>query len=161
MGHADGTVRQQTLGPRRHNKDMNDKDTRHTSERDIAALFERWNRSLQTGDPGEVVANYAERSILLPTVSDRPRLTPAEKEDYFRHFLADRPSGAIDLRQIDIGGDMAVDSGLYTFTFARTGRAVRGRYSFVYRWDGSQWLIVSHHSSMMPEGQGAPAGATT
>ncbi|MEI6633189.1 MAG: SgcJ/EcaC family oxidoreductase [Chlamydiota bacterium] len=121
------------------------------SEVEIAALFDRWNQSLQTGDPSKVVANYAERSILLPTVSNKPRLTPAEKEDYFRHFLEKRPSGKIDLRQIEIGCNMAVDSGLYTFTFAKTGEVVNGRYSFTYRWDGSKWLIISHHSSAMPE----------
>ena len=49
-----------------------------TSEKEIASLFDRWNQSLQTGDPHKVVANYAERSILLPTVSNKPRLTPAE-----------------------------------------------------------------------------------
>lgn len=124
---------------------------RSTSEAEIAALFDRWNQSLQTGDPHKVVANYAERSILLPTVSNKPRLTPTEREDYFHHFLAKRPSGKIDLRQIDISGDMAVDSGLYTFTFAETGEVVSGRYTFVYKWDGEQWLIISHHSSVMPE----------
>jgi len=124
---------------------------RPVNEADIAALFDRWNTSLQTGDPRAVVANYAERSILLPTVSNRPRLTPAEKEDYFHHFLEKSPAGRIDLRHIDISGDMAVDSGLYTFTFAKTGEEVHGRYSFAYKWDGTQWLIISHHSSMMPE----------
>jgi hypothetical protein len=37
------------------------------TESEIAALFDRWNQSLQTGDPHKVAANYAERSILLPT----------------------------------------------------------------------------------------------
>lgn len=122
-----------------------------TSEAEIAALFDRWNRSLQTGDPHKVVANYAERSILLPTVSNKPRLTPAEKEDYFRHFLENRPSGTIDLRFIELGCNTAFDAGLYTFTFARTGESVSGRYTYTYRWNGSEWLITSHHSSAMPE----------
>lgn len=122
-----------------------------TSEQEIATLFDRWNKSLQTGDPHKVVANYAERSILLPTVSNKPRLTPAEKEDYFHHFLENRPSGKIDLRFVEIGCNTAVDAGLYTFTFAKTGAVASGRYSYTYRWDGSQWLITSHHSSVMPE----------
>jgi len=122
-----------------------------TSKQEIAALFDRWNQSLQTGDPHKVVANYAARSILLPTVSNKPRLTPEEKEDYFHHFLEDRPSGKIDLRSIELGCNSAVDAGLYTFTFAKTGAMVSGRYSFTYRWDGTQWLITSHHSSAMPE----------
>jgi len=122
-----------------------------TSEQEIAALFDRWNQSLQTGDPHKVVANYAERSILLPTVSNQPRLTPAEKEDYFRHFLPDRPSGKIDFRLVELGCNSAVDAGLYTFTFARTGAVVKARYTYTYHWDGAQWLITSHHSSAMPE----------
>jgi len=121
------------------------------SEQEIASLFDRWNLSLQSGNPQKVVANYAEQSILLPTVSNTPRLTPEEKVDYFHHFLKDRPTGEITLRQIQCGCNMAVDSGLYTFTFARTGNRVTARYSFTYRWDGRQWLIVSHHSSGMPE----------
>jgi uncharacterized protein (TIGR02246 family) len=122
-----------------------------TTEQEIASLFDRWNQSLQTGDPHKVVANYAERSILLPTVSNKPRLTPAEKEDYFHHFLENRPSGKIDLRFVEIGCNTAVDAGLYTFTFAKTRAVVSGRYSYTYRWDGSKWLITSHHSSVMPE----------
>jgi uncharacterized protein (TIGR02246 family) len=121
------------------------------TEQEIASLFDRWNQSLQTGDPHKVVGNYAERSILLPTVSNKPRLSPAEKEDYFQHFLEDRPSGKIDLRFVEIGCNTAVDAGLYTFTFAKTGAVVSGRYSYTYRWDGSKWLITSHHSSVMPE----------
>ncbi|MBW1784040.1 MAG: DUF4440 domain-containing protein [Deltaproteobacteria bacterium] len=124
---------------------------RPTIESEIAAPFDRWNQSLQTGDPRNVVANYAERSILLPTVSNKPRLTPAEKADYFHHFLENRPSGKIDLRFIEIGCNTAVGAGLYTLTFAKTGEKVSGRYSFTYRWDGSKWLITSHHSSLMPE----------
>jgi hypothetical protein len=121
------------------------------SEKEIASLFDRWNESLKTGDPHKVVANYAERSILLPTVSNKPRLTPAEKEDYFKYFLEDRPSGKIDQRFVEIDCNSAIDAGLYTFTFAKTGAVVSGRYSYTYHWDGSKWLITSHHSSAMPE----------
>ena len=123
------------------------------TEAEVASLFDRWNRSLLTGDPHKVVANYAERSILLPTVSNKPRLTAAEKEDYFHHFLENRPSGKIDLRYVELGCNTAVDAGLYTFAFARTGASVSGRYSFTYRWNGSDWLITSHHSSAQPEGE--------
>jgi uncharacterized protein (TIGR02246 family) len=121
------------------------------SQQEIASLFDRWNQSLQTGDPRQVVANYAERSILLPTVSNQPRLTPAEKEDYFHHFLANRPSGQINMRTIFLGCNAAVDAGLYTFNFGATNTSVRARYTYTYAWDGSQWRITSHHSSAMPE----------
>jgi uncharacterized protein (TIGR02246 family) len=121
------------------------------NEREIAALFDRWNRSLQTGDPHEVVANYDERSILLPTVSNKPRLTEAEKEDYFHHFLENKPVGTIDSRVIQIGCNTAFDAGLYTFRFGTTGAQVKARYTYTYKWNGRDWLITSHHSSAMPE----------
>lgn len=85
------------------------------------------------------------------TVSNKARLTPAEKDDYFHHFLENKPSGKIDQRFIEIGCNTALDAGLYTFTFAKTGAKVSGRYSYTYKWDGKQWLITHHHSSMMPE----------
>ena len=122
-----------------------------TSEQQIAALFDRWNSSLQTGDPHKVVANYAVQSILLPTVSNKPRISPEEKEDYFHHFLENKPNGRIDFRVIQVNCNTAVDAGLYTFTFAKTGTQVKARYSYTYKWDGKQWLITSHHSSAMPE----------
>lgn len=122
-----------------------------TSEQEISALFDRWNRSLQTGDPHKVVANYAERSVLLPTVSNKPRVTADEKEDYFHHFLENKPVGKIDWRMIEIDCNTAVDAGLYTFTFGATGKQVKARYTYTYKWDGQQWLITSHHSSAMPE----------
>jgi len=145
-GCASNPVEQTASAPSAHTVSC-----KPTTKAEIAALFDRWNRSLQTGDPDKVVANYATRSILLPTLSNKPRLTPAEKEDYFHHFLEDGPSGKIDFRFIDIGCNSALDSGLYTFKFARTGKSVNGRYTFTYHWNGSKWLITSHHSSLMPE----------
>lgn len=127
-----------------------------TTEQEIAGLFDRWNQALASGDAKKVVAYYASRSILLPTVSNKPRLTPEEKEDYFHHFLENQPSGKIDMRHIQIGCNTALDAGLYTFTYAKNGKAISGRYSFTYHWDGKDWLITSHHSSAMPEKTPAP-----
>jgi uncharacterized protein (TIGR02246 family) len=141
-------------GPRDYHTPSTER-CKDTSEMEIAALFERWNASLRTGDPQQVVANYAQRSILLPTVSNKPRLTPEEKMDYFQHFLENRPTGTIDMRFVEIGCNTAVDAGLYSFTFGATGQVVHARYSYTYRWypeaDGGKWLITSHHSSAMPE----------
>ncbi len=123
---------------------------------EIAALFDRWNASLRTGDPKKVVAHYAPGSVLLPTVSNRARFTAAEKEAYFAHFLQRRPEGRIDDRVIDVDCNSATDSGLYTFRFA-DGTQVRARYTFSYKRVDGEWLIASHHSSGMPEQSGSGA----
>lgn len=62
----------------------------------VAALFERWNKSLLTGDPAKVVANCAPDAVLLPTLSKKVRYTQKEREDYFRGFLKKKPVGHID-----------------------------------------------------------------
>src|SRR5260221_2185947 len=108
---------------------------RAASEKQIAALFERWNSSLQTGDPKKVVANYSARSILLPTVSNKPRLTAEEKEDYFEHFLQSKPVGTIDSRIIEIDCNSAIDAGLYTCKFSDRSD-VKARFNFAYKCDG-------------------------
>ena len=122
------------------------------TEAAVAGLFDRWNASLATLDSDAVVANYAEDAVLLPTVSNQPRFTQAEREDYFDHFLEGHPQGEILERRIQLGCGMAVDSGLYRFTFS-DGRQVTARYSYAYRHNDGEWLIVSHHSSALPESE--------
>lgn len=116
----------------------------------ISALFDRWNRSLATLDPEQVVANYAQDAVLLPTVSNKPRTNHAEIRDYFVHFLEKKPQGRIDRRVLKIGCNVAQDVGLYTFRF-KDGSEVSARYSYVYEYRDGQWLTAHHHSSAMPE----------
>jgi len=121
-----------------------------TNEKQIAALFDRWNDSLRTLDADKVVANYASDGVLLPTVSNEPRTNPAEIRDYFVKFLKSEPQGKIDRRIIKIGCNLAQDVGTYTFKF-KDGQTVNARYTYVYEWENGQWLIAHHHSSAMPE----------
>lgn len=121
-----------------------------TDDKQIAALFDRWNDSLRTLDPDQVVANYASDGVLLPTVSDTPRTNPAEIRDYFVKFLKSTPQGQIDRRIIKIGCNVAQDVGTYTFTL-KGGMKVHARYTYVYEWQNGRWLIAHHHSSAMPE----------
>lgn len=132
---------------------------RSVTDDEVAALFDRWNNALKTGKPANVVATYAKDSVLLPTLSDKVRYSPAEKEDYFVHFLEKSPVGEINERHIQIGCNTAFDAGVYTFTFGKTGEKATGRYSYTYKWDGKDWLITSHHSSLMPEAQAAKTAA--
>jgi uncharacterized protein (TIGR02246 family) len=126
----------------------------------VAALFDRWNASLQTKNPEEVVKNYAEDAVLLPTVSNKPRTTPKEIADYFEHFVQKSPKGVINTRTIHLGCNDAYDVGTYTFVLTgadgKTSQ-VAARYSFLYELRDGKWLIVHHHSSAMPE----PAQALT
>ena len=120
------------------------------SQNDITALFDQWNAAIQTGDPKTVAALYESNGILLPTLSNKVRHNHEEIEDYFVRFLANGPVGKIDEGNIRTFGEMAINSGIYTFSF-KDGTSVSARFTFVYRWNGQRWMIVEHHSSAMPE----------
>lgn len=123
-------------------------------EADIARLFDVWAVTLRTGSPQEMAALYAEDGVLLPTVSNQAHTTPEAIAHYFEKFQAMRPRGVINERHIKVlGRAAAVDSGIYTFDIVRDGRAdfIVARYSFVYEKRNGHWLIVSHHSSAMPQ----------
>ena len=116
----------------------------------VESLFDRWNESLKSGDAGKVAGNYLSDAVLLPTVSNKVRLTDAERIDYFEHFLEKKPVGTIESRTIRTGCNKAIDSGVYSFKFS-DNTIVKARYTFTYAWDGQDWKISSHHSSAMPE----------
>lgn len=122
-------------------------------ESEITQLFDRWNESLKTKNPDNVVANYAADAVLLPTLSNKPRTNHAEMRDYFVHFLEKSPVGKIDMRVVKIGCNFAIDTGLYTFTVkaGEETKTVPARYTFTYEFQDGKWLISSHHSSAMPE----------
>lgn len=129
----------------------------NATETDIAALFDKWNDALQTGNPEEVNARYADTAVLLPTLSNTPRTDSAGRIAYFEDFLLKKPFGTILTRTIKINCDDAVDTGTYNFdlTDSKTGKvtATPARYTYTYAPVGPNgtWVITSHHSSAMPE----------
>lgn len=120
------------------------------SDGEITLLFDEWNSALKTGEPKNVTALYESNAVLLPTLSNKVRHNREEIEDYFVHFLDKGPQGKIDEANVRVHGEIAINSGVYTFTF-KDGAVVQARFTFVYRRNGDRWLIAEHHSSQMPE----------
>ena len=127
----------------------------NVKDREIAGLFDRWNSALQTGNVQSVVDLYAPDAVLQPTVSNQVRTTTDQIKDYFDHFMALKPVGQINYREIrQLGSNVAMDSGVYTFSLTEASgkiRQVQARYTFVYEQVDGQWKILNHHSSAMPE----------
>jgi uncharacterized protein (TIGR02246 family) len=125
-----------------------------TTEAEILAVFQEWHQAVHTGNPAVVPPLYAPHAILLPTLSNRVRRTTAEIQDYFVQFLQDgeRVKTDVELLETDIKiyGDIAMNSGIYLFTF-NDGTKIPARFTFVYERIDGRWLIITHHSSGMPE----------
>jgi uncharacterized protein (TIGR02246 family) len=122
----------------------------------IENLFVNWNNALQQSDPKNpdaVVNLYATDAVLLPTVETGPYTTHEQIAGYFKHFLVNKPSGTIDRRTIYTGCNVAFDVGLYTFNYGVQPKSpTAARYTYIYKYVNSEWLIAHHHSSVWPPG---------
>lgn len=124
------------------------------TEAQIDALFDRWNAAVETGDPEKVASLYAPDAVLLPTLSPEIRTDHDGLVDYFEHFLAKNPSGERTESVIEVlDQTTAIDTGLYRFTFTAADGSqtfADARYTFVYEKRNGKWLIINHHSSLVP-----------
>jgi hypothetical protein len=103
----------------------------------------------------DVMALYAPNAVLLATVSEQIRDEPQELRDYFNFFTKLSKLSASDYKPtIRVYDDMAINSGYYTFSFETAPgvtKQVPARYTFVYQKVNDKWMIVEHHSSVIPE----------
>ena len=121
---------------------------------EVAKWFDQWNLSLATLNADRVTQRYWQDAVLLPTLSNTPRTTTAMVKEYFEHFLAKHPRARIDTRTLQLGCNLAIDMGTYTFALLdEQGKSseAAGRSTFVYQYRGGAWKILHHHSSAMPE----------
>jgi uncharacterized protein (TIGR02246 family) len=126
-----------------------------------AAWFDQWNLALASLDPDRVARHYWQDAVLLPTLSNTARNTPATVREYFAHFLEKHPRGRIDTHTLHLSCNLVIDMGTYTFALmdgaGRTSE-LTARYTFVYAYRGGAWKILHHHSSAMPETADAGIG---
>ena len=121
---------------------------------DVAAATQAWIDAMTSHDPERVVALYDPEAVLWGTRSPTLRDTPATVRDYFNTLKTVPPSYKAVLveQRIRIYGDIAINTGSYTFSEERDGKPIvrPARFSFVYRNRDGHWLIVDHHSSAVP-----------
>lgn len=121
----------------------------------VESLFAQFNAAWATKDPAKVTALFTKEPVLLATVANDPRTTPAAVNDYFVGFLKNSPVGVINSSTTEVDCKTASRVGTWTVTLTdpNTGAKtdVKARYSFIYRYEGGAWKIDHLHSSMMPQ----------
>ena len=126
----------------------------NTTKQQIAALTQEWAAGMSAHDVDRVVGMYDSDAVLWGTRSPTIRATPAQVREYFA-VLKTVPAdykAVIGDQQIRVYGDIAVDSGTYTFSETRDGKLLQrpARFSIVYRYHDGRWHIIDHHSSAVP-----------
>jgi hypothetical protein len=120
--------------------------------RDWAAALQR---SWQENNPNLVVGKYDNAAALLPTCESGPLVGRTAIRGYFDKFLTYKPE-VIKIDPPAAGGDCTTPfgSGLYTFKLVKPGSGevlqVAARYTYVFHRAGGTYLIMQHHSSLVP-----------
>lgn len=121
------------------------------SDPDDAA--QTWAEAFNRRDLDSIVTLYAPDAVLWGTTSPILRDTPEKIRDYFSN-MPQRPNVRVALgeHRLRVLGDVAIDTGYYTFSNTDNGQktSTAARFSFVFRRENGRWLIVDHHSSAAP-----------
>ncbi len=121
---------------------------------DVGAATQAWIDGMNSHNADRVVALYDADAVLWGTRSSTLRDNTAAVSDYFKILQTVPPSYKVVLgeQRIRVYGDIAVNTGTYTFSEERDGKSMSrpARFSFVYRNRGGRWLIIDHHSSAVP-----------
>ena len=122
-------------------------------EDDVAAATQAWADAYNSHDPERVASMYDSNAVFWGTTSPTLRTTPAARLEYFSS-LANRPNAFVEIgeHEVRVYADVALNTGYYTFRDNVDGEGVvrPSRFSFAYRLQDGEWLIVDHHSSRVP-----------
>jgi hypothetical protein len=120
---------------------------------DVSTFLTDWVAAVESHDAAKVVALYDNDAIFFSTFAVAPMKTQAERLAYYKKVVAE-PDIKIDIVESHphVFGDVAINSGLYTFHYTQDGEPVTipARFSFAYMLKGDKWMIIDHHSSKMP-----------
>ncbi|OHE85140.1 MAG: hypothetical protein A3G75_14910, partial [Verrucomicrobia bacterium RIFCSPLOWO2_12_FULL_64_8] len=109
---------------------------------DVAAATQAWVDAFNRRDPARILALYDPEAVFWGTGSPTLRDNPEAIRDYFKG-MANQPLNrvALDEQRIRVYGEIAINTGGYTFSNVRDGKPVTrpARFSFVYRLRDGRW----------------------
>ena len=118
-------------------------------------ILERWSNAVNNHTPQEVLSLYSDDAVLIATFSPNPLNTTEGIKDYFENFLSNPGAGvkfeSDSINKQEVGGNLKILSGLYTFLKEEDGNKVEVPARFTYVVDeSSESQIIHHHSSQLP-----------
>jgi uncharacterized protein (TIGR02246 family) len=120
---------------------------------DVEAATQQWITAFNRKNAKEIVALYAPDAVFFGTSSGVLRSKPELVWDYFKGIgdLGDSTIATGEHR-VQVFGNVAVNTGYYTRSSTQAGKLVQNpaRFTFVYQLREGRWMIVTHHSSVLP-----------
>ncbi len=133
-----------------------------TAIAEVTAAVQGWITAFNEHDAAKVSGFYAAEAVLWGTMSAEIMTSAHAVRAYFERTFNFNPPPAVSLGMnlVRVFGDMAVATGDYTLEFLIAGQShlMPARFSFTYRLHANEpggkgeerWLIVDHHSSLVP-----------
>lgn len=119
----------------------------------LEQALELWCKIISSGRPEDIVKLFDSEAILLPTLAPDVLKTTEAKLAYFTQLMQN-PNLTVTVNEsnLRIIGNIAINSGLYTFSFERHGKVVilPARFTFIYQKKPQGWMIIEQHSSQVP-----------
>jgi len=119
----------------------------------VAAATAAWRAAYDSRDPARITAMYDSDAVFWGTTAKTVAANPAAVAEYFKD-APKSPNARVTFgeQHIRVYGDVAVNTGYYTFSNVRDGQpvSVPARFTMVFRNREGKWLIVAHHSSRVP-----------
>jgi len=119
-------------------------------EATVALLPETWAAAFNECSAAKFAGLYHPVATLWGTNANSLTTAPEGVRFYFDQVCAMQPPVKVTIgeRTTQVFGEAATSSG--TYTFVRGEKSFPARFSFAYLRADGKWLIVQHHSSLMP-----------
>ncbi|WP_417603263.1 DUF4440 domain-containing protein [Owenweeksia hongkongensis] len=115
-----------------------------------------WKDAIKARQLNKILNLYSEKAILLGAFSPEVASTKSEISQYFKELFKRTDLSVCFLETyITKMEDAAINTGIYRFDYTEDGnrRSVVARYTFALQYSEitGQWLIINHHSSVLPQ----------
>lgn len=123
------------------------------AEKEVLAATDAWRAAYDSRDPARVTSFYGRGAVFWGTTMKLIAASPESIAEYFKD-VAGRPNARVVFTEqhVRVFGDVAFNSGAYTFRDNRDGKEIMNpsRFSMVFQRQGGAWVLVHHHSSRVP-----------
>jgi hypothetical protein len=113
-----------------------------------------WISAFNAGDVERITALYSQQAVLWGTFAKSLITEPDERRDYFVRALGSNPAPRVTLDSLHVqpSHEFAIASGTYSLSVLFNGliKVVAARFTFVLQALNQTWLIINHHSSLLP-----------
>ncbi len=119
----------------------------------VEALFDEWHLALVSLDHERAAQRYWPDAVLIWAAPNGVHTTSPAIDEFFAAFQQSKPRARIVSRDIQIGCNVAIDSGRYVVSWLdQKGRSHDStqRYTLVHTHRENAWRILHHHSSIAP-----------